>query len=283
MARKPTQHTAYWQALRSAAGECHYLSGEVRHRGGITRLGRLSSMYDNAQLGIEIALLSAAILYDVGTAVRDAFVKIPDGKKREKELEWLRHEARRLRRPLYYQQENERRRALAAERRRIRRRRTTAPMPTAEQVFAAWNARKASKENAIRLGGMLQDLECYVDNALLFGDDGTIRGRRGGIRSWVRTCLPELLPHYKTLMRYKAMAVRLRQATGTKDPQPTEELLEAKRRHEVVKAVLEDPRPTFASIMEVLDRYLSPERIDEVVPLPSADKPRGRRQPGDGN
>ena len=71
---------------------------------------------------------------------------------------------RSLRRPFYYARETERRRRLAAERRKINRRYTTAPAPTPDALLAAWKARKDSREAMIRLGGMLHDLECYVDN-----------------------------------------------------------------------------------------------------------------------
>ena len=85
----------------------------------------------------------------------------------------------------------------------------------------------------------------------------------GGIRGWIRERLPELLPKYKTLMRYKAMAVRLRQATGTFDPVPTDALLAPppEGRHEAVRAALAGPRATFASIEEELRRRLDPERV----------------------
>ena len=84
-----------------------------------------------------------------------------------------------------------------------------------DEVLAAWNARKDSREAMIRLGGILQDLEFYVDNCLKFGESGEVVGRNGGIKGWLFDNLPELLPKYKTLMRCKAMAVRLRQATDT--------------------------------------------------------------------
>ena len=58
---------------------------------------------------------------------------------------------------------------------------------------------------------MLHDLECYVDNCLRFDESGDVVGRNGGIRGWIKENLPELSPKYKTLMRYKAMAIRLRQ------------------------------------------------------------------------
>ena len=120
----------------------------------------------------------------------------------------------------YYARDNARRRALAAERRRITRRTTLNPRPTPEALRAAFAARGASPEAKVRLGGLLEDLECHVDNCLRFGPDGEILGRNGGVKAWLREHAPELFGRYKTLMRYKALAKRLRQAAGIADPVP---------------------------------------------------------------
>ena len=120
----------------------------------------------------------------------------------------------------YYARDNARRRALAAERRRIARRTTLNPRPTPEALRAAFAARGASPEAKVRLGGLLEDLECHVDNCLRFGPDGEILGRNGGVKAWLREHAPELFDRYKTLMRYKALAKRLRQAAGIADPVP---------------------------------------------------------------
>ena len=105
--------------------------------------------------------------------------------------------------------------------RACRARRTTLnPRPTPEALRAAFAARGASPEAKVRLGGLLEDLECHVDNCLRFGPDGEILGRNGGVKAWLREHAPELLGRYKTLMRYKALARRLRQAAGIADPVP---------------------------------------------------------------
>ena len=119
-----------------------------------------------------------------------------------------------------YARDNARRRALAAERRRIARRTTLNPRPTPEALRAAFAARGASPEAKVRLGGLLEDLGCHVDNCLRFGPDGEILGRNGGVKAWLREHAPELFGRYKTLMRYKALARRLRQAAGIADPVP---------------------------------------------------------------
>jgi hypothetical protein len=167
---------------------------------------------------------------------------------------------RRVRRPFYYAQEVERRRSLAIERRKIRRRRTTAPMPTPEGLLNAWKERKSSRKAMIILGGMMHDLECYVDNCLRFDETGNVVGRNGGIRGWIAENVPELLPKYKTLMRYKALAVRIRQATETKDPKPTCKLL-AKPLHKAVEIILADEAPVFAHVFATVEHMLSPATV----------------------
>ena len=216
----------------------------------------------------------ACAMVDVGLAMRDGASKFADPAGRDRMKRELMRDLRRLRRPFYYERETERRRRLAAERRRVSRRATSAPMPTPEEVLAAWNARKESREAMVRLGGMLHDLECYVDNCLRFDESGEVAGRNGGIKGWLGERLPELLPKYKTLMRYKAMAARLRQATGTKDPKPTSALLEETPRHGVVAKILEDPEPVFSRVFGALEHILSPEAVflDPEKPLR---RPRG--------
>ena len=51
--------------------------------------------------------------------------------------------------------------------------------------------------------------------------DGVIVGRNGGIKAWIAANLPQLSGKYKTIMRFKALAKRLRQATEIPDPIPT--------------------------------------------------------------
>ncbi len=164
---------------------------------------------------------------DLGTLMAREMKRLIDPVQRRERKEQIQAQLRRIQRPVYYAREKRRRQELAIERRKIRRRTTLAPMPTPADVRAAWEVRKESKERMILLGGMLHDLECYVDRRLFFDDAGNIVRRAGGIRGWLRENLPELAPHYKTLMRHKAMAIKLRQATELHDPVPTSTLLEA--------------------------------------------------------
>ena len=112
----------------------------------------------------------------------------------------------------------------------------------------------------IILGGMMHDLECYVDNCLRFDEAGNVVGRNGGIRGWIAENVPELMPKYKTLMRYKALAMRLRQVTETKDPQPTSKLL-VKPLHKAVKTILAENEPVFSHVFTMLEHMLSPATV----------------------
>jgi len=138
----------------------------------------------------------------------------------------------RLRRPLYYARERARREALADERRRTGGRHTTNPCPTREAILDAWIHRRDSHAAAVRFGSMVHDLECYVDNSLLRDGNGAIVGRRGGVKAWLQVNIPALYVRYTTVMRYKAMAKKLRQVVGLADPVPAEAVLAEPRRGE---------------------------------------------------
>jgi len=131
----------------------------------------------------------------------------------------------RLRRPSYYETERTRRLGLTEERRRIRRRTTLNPCPTAGQLREAFLHARDSVGNMVRLGSLMEDLECYIDNSLVFGEDGKIIARKGGIRRYIQSEMPDLYGSYKTLMRYKALARRFRQAVGICDPVPAASVL----------------------------------------------------------
>jgi len=130
----------------------------------------------------------------------------------------------RLRRPTYYETERARRIGMAEERRRIRKRRTTNAMPSNEELVEAFSKAKDSAENMIRFGSLVEDLECYVDNTPYF-KNGQLIGRRGGIRRYLEREIPELYARYKTVMKYKALSKKFRQATGVADPIPAASIL----------------------------------------------------------
>ena len=271
------RHSAYWYAYHcgwtyseagSYAGEyldIHSFRPRMKVRpGGEWRGKEWLACRNSPKLldsGFNPLLLCAAIAMDIGVAMRDGVRRIADPIERERARRELMRELRVVRRPFYYARETARRRRLAAERRKTSRRYTTAPMPTPGDILSAWNARKESREAMVRLGGMLHDLECHVDNCLRFDGRGNVVGRNGGIRGWLRENLPELAAKYKTLMRYKALAVRLRQATGTRDPTPTSALLDAEPRHEVVSEVVLRDDPVFEHLFVDLELRLSPAAV----------------------
>ena len=64
-------------------------------------------------------------------------------------------------------------------------------------------------------------------------------------------------------MRYKALAIRLRQATGTKDPKPTSKLL-VKPFHKAVTKILADDAPVFARVFSMVEQALTSSAITEM-------------------
>ena len=277
MARKPYEHSAYWYAYhygwtyseaKTYAGkylDIHTYRPRMREVHEGESYGKAWFAWRNQDYEFDSTfnplILGACAMVDIGIAMRDTAARLADPKERDRRRRELVRNLRALRRPFYYAREKARRRELAAARRKITRRTTTAPMPTPEVLLAAWNARKDSREAMVRLGGMLHDLACYVDSCLRFDESGNVAGRNGGIKEWLRENLPELSTKYKTLMRYKAMAMRLRQATGTKDPKPTAALLDEMPRHELVATILADETPIFSRVFAALEHTLSPETV----------------------
>lgn len=131
----------------------------------------------------------------------------------------------RLRRPTYYETERARRLALAEERRKLRRRTTVNEKPSLDTIRDALAHALESVEGMVRLGSLMEDLECYVDNSPYFREDGSFAGRRGGIRRYLQNEAPDLYTRYKTLMRYKALSKKFRQAVGIGDPMPATAIL----------------------------------------------------------
>ena len=152
----------------------------------------------------------------------------------------------RLRRPTYYESERARRLELAEERRRIRRRRTLNEKPGTEMLLAAFRNAKDSVEDMIRFGSLIEDLECHVDNTPYFRD-GRLVGRRGGIRRYLEREIPELYPHYKTVMKYKALSRKFRQAAGVSDPVPASVLLPE------IEANAKTPQNTAEPLQKTMD------------------------------
>ena len=112
---------------------------------------------------------------------------------------------------------------------RIHRKNSVNPPPTAEALMAAWEATRGGRRGdadklkaRLRLGSMLSDLEPVVDQTYIRDVDGTIVGRNPGLRGWINWHCPELAPHYKTLMAYKALADKLSVALEIHEPDTIE-------------------------------------------------------------
>lgn len=118
---------------------------------------------------------------------------------------------------------------LRNERRKLCARSTLAVRPTATDIRVAWAFARESHARMLHLGGLLHDLECFLQNELQvtwINRRPKIVGRSEGIRGWLRVNCPELIGKYKTLMRYKALARRFRQVTEIADPVPTSAILD---------------------------------------------------------
>lgn len=143
----------------------------------------------------------------------------------------------RMRRSTYYERERTRRHRLADERRAIRIRRTANPCPTVTEIREAWlrvrtttkRGRKQVENHVLtilRLGALLEDLECYVDNhAYVTRGVPGIKGRAPGIKGFLSNNASDLHENYKSIMRCKALAKKFRQACGCLDPIPAKSLL----------------------------------------------------------
>ena len=104
-------------------------------------------------------------------------------------------------------------------RQHLRRRRTECVRgePKPEQLLAAWEESRTSLAGKLRLGALLSEIEPHVDQSLIRDEEGHIVGRRPGILGWLRWNCPALVPHYKAIMAYKALADKVQMATGLQE------------------------------------------------------------------
>ena len=101
---------------------------------------------------------------------------------------------------------------------RIQRKTSVEPPPGPEEIRTAGARARRALEGKLLAGTLLSNLEPVVDQSYIRDEDGTIVGRRGGIKGWLATNCPDMLPHYKALMSYKALADKLRMALGVNEP-----------------------------------------------------------------
>ena len=142
-----------------------------------------------------------------------------------------------------------------------------------------------SVEDMVRLGSLMEDLECHVDNSPYFREDGSFAGRRGGIRRLLQEEAPDLYARYKTLMKYKALSKRFRQAVGVGDPIPASSVLpsaeaaveaaeaglsaalrEAREVFRRSRELISDCECTVASLAAQLARRVDPDYAPRVAP-----------------
>ena len=116
---------------------------------------------------------------------------------------------------------------------RVNRKISVNPPPTAAALEAAWAATRGGRRGdpavlaaRLRLGSMLSDLEPVVDQSYIRDETGAIVGRQPGLRGWIGFYAPSLVPHYKSLMAYKALADKLRLVLHIEEPDTLDNVLE---------------------------------------------------------
>ena len=111
---------------------------------------------------------------------------------------------------------------------RITRKTSVDGPPSPDEIRAAWAASRGSLEGKLLAGTLLSNLEPVVDQSYIRDEDGTIVGRRAGIKGWLEENCPDMLPHYKALMSYKALGDKLRMALGVEEPDTLSGVLDFK-------------------------------------------------------
>ena len=112
--------------------------------------------------------------------------------------------------------------------------RETAPAPSlrgtpdANDIDTAWRIVPRTLQDALRIGSRLLDLEPAVDNSFVWKENPRsgrreIVARHAGIKGWLQLHCPTV--RYKTAMRYKKLASRLRTICGVPGNVPLEWLL----------------------------------------------------------
>ena len=110
--------------------------------------------------------------------------------------------------------------------------RSLLPPPEPAELLAGWEATRGHGKVAekIRLGSLLLDAEASVDSSLIRDRDGEIVGRKPGLKGWLETNCPQLMPHYGSLMRFRRLAAAFREEHGLCDPVPAAALLEGREK-----------------------------------------------------
>ncbi len=99
------------------------------------------------------------------------------------------------------------------------------PPPSPEALLELWIHRKDSRETALAFGSALNDLEATIDNRSISTGPNCWRGRRPGLKGWLRENCPDVAAHYDVALRLKRIAQHLRDASEITDPCPPDWLL----------------------------------------------------------
>lgn len=134
------------------------------------------------------------------------------------------------RRPTYYETESRKRHdkilAQRSQSHRIRHRTSILYPPAPSELLEMWEkaSTRGNVRDKLRFGAMVALVEAVVNNDLIRDETGAIKGRNPGVRGWLKVNCPELLPHYKSVMHYKAMSDKEQAVCGLPDPYPAEVL-----------------------------------------------------------
>ena len=154
---------------------------------------------------------------------------------------------------------------------RITRKTSVDGPPSPDEIRAAWATSRKSLEGKLLAGTLLSNLEPVVDQSYIRDEDGTIVGRRAGIKGWLEENCPDMLPHYKALMSYKALADKLRMALGVEEPDTLSGVLDFGRGTTegttATQEALETPLETVEEQVKKSEKKME-GRIEEPKSLP---------------
>lgn len=136
----------------------------------------------------------------------------------------------------------------------IQRKTSVNPPPDPKDVLKAWEAVRKTRRNdpeglvaRLRLGALLADIEPVVDQTYIRDTDGTIVGRRPGLKGWIGLHCPTLVPHYKVLMSYKALAAKLCESLHVNEPDTIDNVINISENNPTKILVLRESLTVAAS------------------------------------
>jgi len=145
--------------------------------------------------------------------------------------------------------------------------------PTADEVREAWANRHRSTKDFIWLLSVLGELTCFTDcNLEHLGGFGNIAGRRGGLKEFLETEVPELATKYKSISRHATLATRLKIAFSYYPPAPIslihpdlpkpgfEVPYITNYAHQLYHQYFESMEPTYVAFSAVVDKRRKAKR-----------------------